>query len=78
MFLYLVSKCICENENGGGNRNTWLCEDDGKFKRSGGCNIDEWCVGTTAQNEATFDHKMLCSKGNSNKKIVCHPFCAKN
>ena len=44
-YVLIVSKCICENKNGGGNRDHWLCEEDGLFSRSGRCNANEWCIG---------------------------------
>ena len=59
----IVSKCICENENGGGIRGHWLCEDDGLFVPSDGCYKDEWCIGPHITNNATFVHESLCTNG---------------
>ena len=62
-YVLIVSKCICENKNGGGNRDHWLCEEDGLFSRSGRCNTNEWCIGPYNKINATFSHDQLCMKG---------------
>ena len=59
----IVSKCICENKNGGGTRGYWLCENDGFFVRADGCYKNEWCVGPHNKIDATFAHETLCMKG---------------
>ena len=61
--IQVISRCYCENKNGGGMRGHWLCENDEKFERSDGCGSGEWCTGPSTMGNATFDHTSLCKKG---------------
>ena len=64
--LLLVLKCICENVNGGFERNTWRCENNSSFISSKGCDDDEWCIGPTSEESATLKHNDLCTKSKFN------------